>query len=401
MGVTVRRYKDQFMLSVYSNGARRTQMFPTKREAERMAVELRAALLRGTVRISSRGDGLTLATHATRWLDEYVKPATKYRMYERYESALRCHVLPVLGSMALKDVSSDQIDALLKTKRLTLKPNSVKNILISLRELLNHAVLDKLIPTNPALLLDKGAVRKGPKTENDYRVPEIFSEEELSRLLSVCERYRPQYADLIHTVAWSGLREGEAFGLHPEDVDYRYGYLDIRRNVVYRKKQLIVGTPKARQRRRVEIPERLVHRLRSRNAEMQWLFPNEAGQPLYGSNFLHRVWYPLLKEAGLRRITFHDLQHTYASLLLKRGEPIKYVSEQLGHADVETTMKLYWHLVPNVNRGGINALADETGHGLSAIDGNGTGFGSEGRVEPIDYMEPAIGIEPTACGLRN
>jgi len=359
------------MLSVYSNGARRTQIFPTKREAERMAVELRAALLRGTVRISAPGDNLTVGAYADRWLEEYVKPATKYRTYERYESALRCHVLPVLGSMALKDVSSDQIDALLKTKRLVLKPNSVKNILIPLRELLNHAVLDKLIPMNPALLLDKRTVRKGPKTENDYRVPEIFSEEELGRLLSICERYRPQYADLIHTVAWSGLREGEAFGLHPEDVDYRYGYLDIRRNIVYRKKQLIVGTPKARQRRRVEIPERLVQRLRNRNAQTQWLFPNEASQPLYGSNFLHRVWYPLLKEANLRRITFHDLRHTYASLLLKRGESIKYVSEQLGHADVETTMKLYWHLIPNVHRGGINALADETGHGLSAIDGNG------------------------------
>ena len=212
MGVTVRRYKDQFMLSVYSNGARRTQIFPTKREAERMAVELRAALLRGTVRISAPGDGLTLVAYASKWLEEYVKQATKYRTYERYESALRCHVLPVLGSIALNDVSSDQIDALFKTKRLVLKPNSVKNILIPLRELLNHAVLDKLIPMNPALLLDKRAVRKGPKTENDYRVPEIFSEEELGRLLSVCERYRPHYADLIHTVAWSGLREGEAFG---------------------------------------------------------------------------------------------------------------------------------------------------------------------------------------------
>jgi integrase len=401
MGVTVRRYNDQYMLSVYSNGARRTQMFPTKQEAERMAVELRAALLRGTVRISPPGDGLTLGAYASRWLEEYVKPATKYRTYERYESALRCHVLPVLGNVALKDIRSDQIDVLLKAKRATLKPNSIKNILIPLRELLNHAVLDKLIPMNPALLLDKRAVRKGPKTENDYRVPEIFSEEELGRLLSVCEHYRPQYADLIHTVAWSGLREGEAFGLHPDDVDYRYGYLDIRRNIVYRKRQLIVGTPKARQRRRVKIPERLVSRLRSRNAQTQWLFPNEAGQPLYGSNFLHRVWYPLLKEAGLRRITFQDLRHTYASLLLKRGEPIKYVSEQLGHADVETTMKLYWHLVPNVHRGGINALAEETGRGVSAIDGNEIPMGSGAYVEAIEYMEPAIGIEPTTCGLRN
>ena len=107
MGVTVRRYKEQYMLSVYSNGARRTQMFPTKREADRMAVELRAALLRGTVRISQPGDGLTLQAYASRWLEEYVKPATKYRTYERYESALRCHVLPVLGSEALKDVSSE------------------------------------------------------------------------------------------------------------------------------------------------------------------------------------------------------------------------------------------------------------------------------------------------------
>ena len=69
-------------------------------------------------------------------------------------------------------------------------------------------------------------------------------------------------------------------------------------------------------------------------------------------------------------MTFHDLRYTYASVLLKRGESAKYVSEQLGHSDVETTLRLYCHLVPNAHRGGINALARETGRHGAATDGN-------------------------------
>ena len=62
----------------------------------------------------------------------------------------------------------------------------------------------------------------------------------------------------------------------------------------------------------------------------QWVFCNERGRPLDGDNLRHRVFYKVLALAGLRRIRFHDLRHTFASLLIQNGESLVYVKDQLG-----------------------------------------------------------------------
>jgi len=73
-----------------------------------------------------------------------------------------------------------------------------------------------------------------------------------------------------------------------------------------------------------------------------------------------KVWYRLLKSAGVRRVRLHDLRHTYASLLLLAGEPMLYVKEQLGHSTVQVTVDLYGHVRPGLNRGAVNRLAEAT-----------------------------------------
>jgi hypothetical protein len=68
----------------------------------------------------------------------------------------------------------------------------------------------------------------------------------------------------------------------------------------------------------------------------------------------------LLEKAELRRIRFHDLRHTYASLLIAQGESLAYVKDQLGHSSIKITVDLYGHLVPGANRGAVERLADAT-----------------------------------------
>jgi integrase len=63
-----------------------------------------------------------------------------------------------------------------------------------------------------------------------------------------------------------------------------------------------------------------------------------------------------LEKARLRRIRFHDLRHTFASLLIQNGEPLAYVKEQLGHASIKMTVDVYGHLVPGANREAMNRL---------------------------------------------
>jgi integrase len=71
-----------------------------------------------------------------------------------------------------------------------------------------------------------------------------------------------------------------------------------------------------------------------------------------------RVFYRLLPKAELRRIRFHDLRHTYASLLIQNGESLAYVRDQLGHASIKLTVDTYGHLVPGANRQPVDRLDD-------------------------------------------
>jgi integrase len=58
----------------------------------------------------------------------------------------------------------------------------------------------------------------------------------------------------------------------------------------------------------------------------------------------------------LRRIRFHDLRHTFASLLIQNGESLAYIKDQLGHSSIKMTVDVYGHLVPGANRAAVNRL---------------------------------------------
>ena len=97
------------------------------------------------------------------------------------------------------------------------------------------------------------------------------------------------------------------------------------------------------------------------------VFPNLNGAAMDGDNFRKRVFYKLLEKANLPRVRFHDIRHTFASLLLQQGEPRNYVMEQMGHASIQTTVNVYGHIVPGSNRNAINKLDDEVSPDLRLV----------------------------------
>jgi len=84
-----------------------------------------------------------------------------------------------------------------------------------------------------------------------------------------------------------------------------------------------------------------------------WVFCNENGGRLDGDNLRHT-------KAGLRCVRFHDLRHTFASLLIAQGESLVYVRDQLGHASIQLTVDTYGHLIPGANRQAVDRLDDAT-----------------------------------------
>jgi len=87
------------------------------------------------------------------------------------------------------------------------------------------------------------------------------------------------------------------------------------------------------------------------------IFCNKAGKPLDPDNLVKREFQPALRMAGLRMIRFHDLRHTFTSLLIAQGENIKFIQSQLGHSSIQTSMDRYGHLLP-VDREGVGTRLD-------------------------------------------
>ena len=92
------------------------------------------------------------------------------------------------------------------------------------------------------------------------------------------------------------------------------------------------------------------------------MFTSAMGTPLDGRNIRGRSFPRLLERAGLRKMRFHDLRHSAASLLLAEGVPVKVVSEMLGHTDISTTLRIYAHVLEGAQEQATSVM-DRLFHG--------------------------------------
>jgi integrase len=134
----------------------------------------------------------------------------------------------------------------------------------------------------------------------------------------------------------------------------------------------VFAEPKNASRRTVDLPQRAVEALRSHRkrqmeerlrAGSEWqdeglLFASNKDTPLDAQNIVNRHFKPLLKRTGLPGIRWHDLRHTYATLLLARGTHPTYVQKSLGHASVQLTLDRYSHWMPSMGRATASAMDD-------------------------------------------
>lgn len=84
--------------------------------------------------------------------------------------------------------------------------------------------------------------------------------------------------------------------------------------------------------------------------DLDLVFPGDTGNPIEPTHLTRYHFYPALKAAEVQKIRFHDLRHTYASILIKQGENIKYIQSQLGHATPTVTLNVYAHLMDSSNQ---------------------------------------------------
>jgi integrase len=180
------------------------------------------------------------------------------------------------------------------------------------------------------------------------------------------------YYPVIYTAVSSGMRQAELLGLRWRDIDLDMLSISVSQVLYKRRGVCIFKEPKTmHSRRRVAMTSKLAQFLREYRAEresLHWhlgrpltlddlLFATMDGKPLDPCGLTH-TFRKICMEAGLERVRFHDLRHTFASLMLLRGAKPKVISEALGHASVAFTMDVYSHIISGMQEDAM-ALLDE------------------------------------------
>lgn len=281
-----------------------------------------------------------------------------------YENSYIRHIKPEFGATGLNRISRDKVEEFasdLVSKGLS--KDSIRLILATLRRILGRAKRHGIISDNPATAL--GEFYKQAPVRHAEIQP--LTEEEVPKFLASVIQYSPQHYPIFLCALHTGLRSGELAGLQWGDLDVNGKFLMVRRAIVRGK----TGPTKTGKARRVDLSDALLSALldlrRKRKENLlaegknelfpdSWMFANEEGNAPDMKNLKDRHFHKCLEKAGLRRIRFHDLRHTFASLLLQNREPLTYVKDQLGHASIKMTVDVYGHLVPGSNRQAVNRL---------------------------------------------
>jgi len=250
-----------------------------------------------------------------------------------------------------------------KEKKINL--NTVRKIIMTLNQIMSYAVRHRLLDYNPVRDAERP---RNQGIEGQEEKISILTPEQIRNFLEAVTDQK--YKTLFLTAILTGARQGELLGLKWSDIDFSKKQLNINRTFNHGR----FFTPKTKgSKRSIDLAPMLIRELAAwqlacsgRNDDL--VFPNEAGEPMNYSNMVNRHYKKALKAAGNPKIRFHDLRHTYASLLLAQGENIKYVQNQLGHSSPTVTLNVYAHLMKKENQEAVcrleNTIFEGTGHNL-------------------------------------
>lgn len=262
--------------------------------------------------------------------------SSKASYVESLERAWRVHVEPQWGARTLESLTRAEIQEWVSGQAESKSATVVLRNLGILRGICADAVSDRLIPSNPC---DGIETPRKKRKEHTY-----LTIEQLFRLADESGDRRT----MVLVLGLCGLRWGEMAGLHVEDVDFARHRLSVRRSATTVGHEVVVDLPKSGRPRQVVFPSTLDAPLRDRCAGREGcepLFPAQDGGYLARTappNDPTKWFWRAKRRAGVPLgLTYHDLRHTAASLMVSSGANVKAIQNQLGHASAAMTLDVY------------------------------------------------------------
>jgi integrase len=269
-----------------------------------------------------------------------------------YDVQLRCHILPVFGSRRLCDITRVDVQHFLAEKRRAgFSGSSTHGMRTAISKVLQAAVEWDLLEQNAARGIRIGD--RAPRTERLYLDPKQVGQ----LLASLTEPCRT----LVLIAALTGMRIGEILALRWKAVDLVRGVIQVRETVSEGK----FGSPKTKSSRRdIPISQPVAEALRAQHVGCpqrgpdDLVFTTRKQTPLNPKNLLRRVLQPACKTLGLPVVSWHSFRHTHATQLAEAGESLRTAQALLGHSDLETTLNVYTHAIPESQRRAVDRVAE-------------------------------------------
>ena len=320
---------------------------------------------------------MTVAQWLDFWYQTYKKPNLRPNTQMSYERRIYQHIIPNLGPIPLNKLTTGDIQqfytGLKQNGRLLrqeqygegLSDQTVRGIHTTFHAALDKAVSEKIIPKNPSDFCRLPSAKA--------REMQVLSPEEIQRLLIQAEE--DGCFELLLLELSTGLRRGEICALQWDDLNFNTGELQVKRQVHRVKGELVVSEPKTKaSNRSVILPPPVLMVLSDYKTEINsvWLFPSPLNNdsPKDPAAVRKRLT-TILERADCKRVRFHDLRHTFATLALENGMDVKTLSAMLGHVSAVTTLDIYTHITSDMQRAAA-----------ASIDR------SIGKAEPQEETEP-------------
>lgn len=298
------------------------------------------------------------------WYENYAKLKVRPSSHQTYRGYIDNHIKPNIGTIPLNKLTSlelqkfykkllgsgrvERIESKHQPKGLSAK--TVRNINQIISSALNLAIEQKLIHSNPTVSCAL------PKIER--KEMNTLPAEQLTSFLR--EAKESGVYELYYIALATGLRRGELLGLKWKDIDLNSGIIRVQRQVARIDGEVVEAPLKTKNSyRNIPISGDAVEILNAqkKKAAGEYVFPSPSGGPISPDsvgNMLHRV----LKRAGLPKVRFHDLRHTFATLALQNGIDIKTVSSMLGHYSAGFTLDTYTHVTTPAQMEAANIMGN-------------------------------------------
>lgn len=359
-GSIVKR-NDNYAIVIYlgrdSFGKKKQRWFSgykTKNDAEKALPRLLVKLEDGDL---IDNNNYTISSFAKEWLDNKIKSCDLSKTtIDGYENIVNNHIIPTIGSLSLQDVKPINIQKYINLKSEKLSRKTLNNHRRILKSMFIYAEDMELIYKNPMRKIT--IPRAGTEESTSYSLEE-------STLLLEKIQSKDSLKVPVTLAMLLGLRRGECLGLKWDDINFDSKKIHIRNNLQKVKGEIYLTTPKTKKSiRTLSAPQILMDYLvsiKKWQLEMTlrscgtWINKDnlvcvnlKTGGPMT-PNVVSDTFTRYLSKNNFRKIRFHDLRHTNATIMIALGTNSKVAMQRLGHSNISITLGLYSHVLEDMD----------------------------------------------------